>query len=345
MNRVRPTNGQASGQGAPGWVPGPALGLALAVVAGGMLATAGESVVWTESFDTPPAARGWRVFGDGDLFQWDRQVGALWVRWDSRKPNSYFYRPLATELNRADAFSLEFDLRLERVEAGINPAKPFTFELAVGFHRRADAEAPGFRRGTGTDATNLVELAWFPDTGYGATLWPTLISREGRFNYTGSTDFRIVDLQPGVTYRLRLAYAPDQGALHMDVLADGQPLISGHQVPLAAAFTDFRVDTVAVRSYSDEGAQGSLLAEGWIDNLRVETPPPPASAFRIERGPAGWQAAARVAAGWQAALERTTDWVHWEPVGPPQPGGDEERTWPVDVGRGAAFYRLRVERP
>src|SRR6266436_4438468 len=72
----------------------------------------------TEDFTKDPVAHGWRIFGDTNLFVWNTTNHNLNVTWDSSRPNSYFYFPLGTILNRYDDFSLALDLQLTDVAAG-----------------------------------------------------------------------------------------------------------------------------------------------------------------------------------------------------------------------------------
>src|SRR6266567_4657432 len=142
-----------------------------------------------EDFSTDPAARDWRVFGDTNLFSWDAANQQLQVTWDSSQPNSYFYHPLGTTLSRNDDFSLAFDLRLADITPGVNTNKSGGFELAVGLLNFSEATLTNFLRGTGTDSPDLVEFDFFPDTGFGPTLWPTIISTNSAYSYNGPGDF------------------------------------------------------------------------------------------------------------------------------------------------------------
>jgi len=76
-----------------------------------------------ENFATNPLLRGWRVFGNTNLFRWNAAGQNVGVTWDSSHTNSYFYMPLGTILNRQDDFSVAFDLQLIDVAAGVNPEK------------------------------------------------------------------------------------------------------------------------------------------------------------------------------------------------------------------------------
>src|SRR5215472_1451968 len=82
---------------------------------------------FVEDFSVPPAQKGWSVFGNAGLFNWNATNQNLEVTWDSSQPNSYFYHPLGTILTKEDDFSFSFDLRLRDATAGINPQKPSPF--------------------------------------------------------------------------------------------------------------------------------------------------------------------------------------------------------------------------
>src|SRR5260221_4646826 len=142
-----------------------------------MSVTRSSASTITENFSANPQQNGWRIFGDTNQFHWDSANENLAVHWDSSQPNSYFYHPLGTILARDDDFSLAFDLRLDNIGPGPDTNKPYSFSLGVGFLNLGEASRPDFRRGTGNNSPDLVELAYFWDSGYGATVWPTFVDR------------------------------------------------------------------------------------------------------------------------------------------------------------------------
>src|SRR5882757_10885173 len=87
----------------------------------------------TENFATNPAADGWQLFGNTNLFHWDATNQNLAVTWDSSQSNSYFHHPLGTILGKDDDFQASFDLQLNDIAAGVNTNKPDTIEVAIGF--------------------------------------------------------------------------------------------------------------------------------------------------------------------------------------------------------------------
>ena len=128
---------------------------------------------------------GWQIFGDTNLFQWNSSAQNLTVTWDSTQTNSYFYHSLGTILGKSDNFSLSFDLQLSDLTLGVDPTKTNAFELVVAFINIATATSTNLERGTGANSTHgarsACELDYFPDSGYGATISPTILSSNNQF--------------------------------------------------------------------------------------------------------------------------------------------------------------------
>src|SRR5262245_2122394 len=92
-----------------------------------------HSAIITEDFANNPVNRAWRVFGDSNLFYFNKGSQSLSVTWDSSCSNSYYYLSLDNVLCRNDDFSVALDLELSDFQVGVNAGKPSTFELAFGF--------------------------------------------------------------------------------------------------------------------------------------------------------------------------------------------------------------------
>jgi len=327
----------AQGRAVPGLLP------ALILFWVGTAAAFGAAVEL--SFQENPAATGWRRLGDPDLFVWDKEAGVLRAKWDSSRPNSAFYLPLGRTLTRAESFAVECELIFEEIRAGADPAKPFSFELAMGFFSAADLADPDFRRGDGVSARNLAELDFFPDAGYGPTLWPMAISSEGRFNYNSPEDFVILELPLKEPLTLRLEYDAEAQSLVASVRRGGDWLLAPHRTPLAESFGDFRVDAAGLCSYSDAGAGGSLFAAALVRRLRVETPEPPVRELRLEFAGKRPRLCFQAAGGWRYALERSVDLLRWEETA----SAVVEEAGAAALEDSApperkAFYRIRAER-
>ena len=155
----------------------------------GMAAVAPGALMVTQDFSSHPLTQGWKLFGDAGLLRWNSTNENLEVTWDSSRSNSYLQWPLGTILTRNDDFRAELDLRLNDIVGGFNPAKPGPMQLAFGFQNRGAAQSTTFNRGTGRNSPNLVEFNFFPDTGYGPTVWPAVYSTNSGMNYNGSGDF------------------------------------------------------------------------------------------------------------------------------------------------------------
>jgi hypothetical protein len=267
-----------------------------------------------EDFAANPQLHGWRVFGDTNRFHWDAGQQRLEVNWDSSSPNSYFYWPLPTVLDKQDDFRFSFELRLDAITPGTTPNKPYAFQIAIGFINLSNATLSSFRRGTGSGSPNLVEIDYYPDTGYGATLWPMFIATNGAFNYTSDSDYTLIELPLHTPLQFGVAYSAASRTLTTVLTQNGQPIDGINPVTLNKRFTDFRVNAFAINCYSDDGAGGSVRAQGFIDNLVIVVPDPPISGLREQRDQGLWQVQFTGRQNWNYALEGSENLRSWEEI-------------------------------
>jgi hypothetical protein len=306
-----------------------------------------RSAVLSENFATDPAARGWKSFGDTNLFHWDSGSQNLSVTWDSSHTNSYFYLPLGTLLGRQDDFSVAFDLQLQDFEGGINPAKPSSFELAIGFLNIVDATNPTFLRAA--YSPNLVEFDFFPDTGFGPTIWPSFWSTNSILSYNGSSDYTILDLPGGVMMHVAMAYTASNHTLVASITTNGFSIGQVHKVKQSPSFTDYRVGAFAIESYSDAGQNpqfgGSLLAHGFVDNVQITVPPPPVQDLAGGLASNQWQVTFLSQTNWSYTLIRSVDLQAWQEASPPATGNGATLLLSDRNSIGTrAFYRVRADR-
>lgn len=316
------------------------VGAALAAIA------LAKSAEFTESFDSNPAESGWSVFGSQNLFTWNSADKNLHVIWDSSKPNSYFYKPLGTTLTRNHYFEIGFDLKLNSISAGTTPGKPFTFQIAIGLLNFTNATSPGFLRGTGVDSPNLVEFDYFPDSGFGATISPVIISASNQFAV--SFNFPI-EITTGAIYRVEMVFLPESGVLKTTMKSNNIPFVPIQDALLPADFDGFFVDTFAICSYSDEGQDpmwgGSVYADGIVDNIRMlwYNPYAPTLAGSLKTG--GYQVKIDSRQMWWYTLERSEDLVSWSATLPAMPGtGGELILTDPNPPSDKAFYRVKAEK-
>ncbi len=300
-----------------------------------------------EDFASDPASRGWKVHGETALFEWNPVGENLRMTWDSSKSNSFFYRPLATVLAKTDDFRFAFDLRLSDIAVGVNSNKPFTFELAIGFLNVADTSKTNFLRGVGinpaTGPRNLVEFDYFPDRDFGATISPTMVSSNNQF----ATGFNFpLELTRCDLFHVAMTYTASNQTLATVMARQGAPFGPIKDVQLGAGFADFRVDAFAITSYSDAGADGSLLAQGVVDNIVVTVPEPPISSLSGPFMNQLWQVEFVGRTGWVYTLERTADFRSWNAVsGVTSMDGGRSLLTDANAIAGEAYYRVRAERP
>jgi hypothetical protein len=302
-----------------------------------------------ENFSSDPLQNGWQIFGDTNLFQWDSTNQNLVVTWDSSQTNSYFYKSLGTILAKSDDFSLSFDLQLSDIAIGVNPAKTNTFELVVAFINLAAATSTNLERGVGVNSTHgarsTCEFDYFPDSGYGATISPTIISSNNQFATVFAKPFV---LDPGALFHVQMVYTATNKTMHTTMTRNGQPFADGAipDVILGSSFKDFRLDEIAVCNYSDIGADGSLLAHGTIDNFVVTIPPPPVQNFYGCFTNGIWQAQFISQSNWLYTLQRSTNLVSWDDLLDSTNGNGTNLFLPdANPPPDKAFYRIRADRP
>jgi hypothetical protein len=318
-----------------------------------VLALAGLSVVCAsraativEDFSTNPQTNGWQVFGNTNLFYWNSTNGNLEVTWDSSQSNSLFCHPLGTILTRNDDFSLAFDLQLNSGEA-----RGYGFELAIGFLNLAEATSTNFNRSTGVNSPDLVEFDYFPDVGYGPTVWPLFADTNSSFNWNGVSDYAIYAPALGDWYHIVMTYTASNQTMVTTMTNFEQT--SGVTIidPLNLTstnypFTDFRVDTISINSYRDDGLGDSIYAQGVLDNFVVTMPPPPVQNLTGVFSNGVWQAQFCSQSNWLYTLMRTSDFQSWTNICPATPGSAinlllQDTSPPADK----AFYRLSASRP
>ena len=290
--------------------------LALAASAGICSVASGASapVSVFEDFRFNPLTNGWKVFGQTNLFAWNATNQNLEVIWDSSKSNSYFYKPLGRTLTRSNDFNLYFDLRMRDIAIGTTTNKPYTFQIAVGLLNFQQATNGAFLRGTGYDSPNLFEFDYFPDSGFGATISPTVISSNNEF----ATAFILKEITVNDVFRVMMRMNQDEQRVSTAIYRNDQ-LYDQTDFAFPMSFTDFAADTLAVMSYSDEGQfpdfAGSILAHGTVDNLVVTTGGIPIDMHlsgRFENS--NWRLDFDTMPGWIYSVESTTDFMSWNNV-------------------------------
>jgi hypothetical protein len=296
----------------------------------------------TEDFAQNPLQRGWLTFGDTDLFRWNATQHSLAVTWDSARANSYFYHPLPQALTKEDSFAIEFDLEMDSVAAGLRPEAEFAFELSLGLLNTLQAQQPDFWRGTSTNSPNLVEFDYFPDTGFGATISPVIVSSNNVFIPSFNFPF---ELTLGDAFHIAMTYMSSNHTLTTMMTRNGAAFGPIKEVKLDANFTDFQVDAVAISSYNDKGSGGSILAKGVVDNIKVSIPTASLARVNGRFNQGQWEVVVNSWTGWVYTLERTTDWFQWSAESTPVPGtGGSLLLTPTNTDSSQAFYRVRAER-
>lgn len=292
-------------------------------------------VVETENFRSNPLQNGWQESGDTNLFTWDSTNDVMDATWNSTNANSYFYLPLGTTLSRDDDFTVAFDLNLSQAE-GFN----YGFELALGLFNLSEATNADFQRSTGANSPDLVEFDYFPDVGYGPTVWPTFVDTNSTFNYNNTNDYAIYAPAPDDWYHVVMTYsASNQTMVTTMTNFEGT---SGITIvdPLMPTFTDFKVNTFSISSYQDDGFGDSIYAQGAVSNI-VLTLPPVVRHLNDTYNNRVLQVQFVSYVNWNYTLERSTDLVSWQEISLCVAGtGDTMILSDTNAPAGKAFYRV-----
>jgi hypothetical protein len=309
------------------------IGLSLALAS--LFVTSASAFTINEKFTSDPAADGWQIFGDTNLFKWDSTNQNLDVTWDSSQTNSYFYHPLGATFTKADSFCVQFDLNLTDADAN------GYFELAIGLCNLAEATSTNFSRANVT-SPNLFEFDYFPDgtNSYGPSIDGTLIDANDNFY------FAFDDSQPlagGVTYRVVLIHRAGESSISGTVYTNGQVFTSLPKIDNYGP-DDFSLDTLTISSYTttDDFYGDSLLVHGTVDNLAFASPLPVDKVGTIAAG----QIQFTSDTNWLYTLEQTADFQTWTPAAPAIFGnGTNLVLQATNLPADKSFYRVRAELP
>lgn len=302
-----------------------------------LAAVRGTLPVFAEDFYANPLANGWKMFGNTNLFAWNPTNQNIEVTWDSTNANSYLYHPLGTVLARDDAFSFSFDLQVKDIQAF-----GYAQQLAVGFFNLAQATNASFAR-AGGNSPNLVEFDYFPDTGYGDSINATLKDAQAGyagfyFNYDNQT------LQSNVIYQIVLTHAAGATNVTGQVFTNGV-LFTALPLSFSGSITDFRVDTLAISCYQDDGFGDSVLAHGTVDNFVVSLPPAPVQNIAGSVSGGQWQTQFQSRSNWIYTLQRTTNFAAWTDTASATATSTNLILTDPNPPSGQGFYRVRAERP
>jgi len=311
--------------------------------------TNGEQVI-VEDFVNNPAADGWGIFGDTNLFTWRPAQQNLGVTWDTSQPNSYFYHSLQTILGKADSFSMAFDLYLTDISGGLSTNEPYNFELSSGFQDFGQAIQPSFYRGGDALVPDLVEFDYFPSdsSGDSAAIWPGIFDTNRSLNYNEAANGQtFITLPTGIAMRVTMAFDSASKTVMTTITTNGVSIGSINVEPLTVGFADFRLDTFAVESYSgagqDPGYGGSILAHGTVGNIVLTVPGPPVQFLGGNLAGDMWQGQFFSRTNWTYTVQKSSDLKTWSPIMAPFPGTGTNIVW-QDGSPTAAheFYRINA---
>ena len=154
----------------------------------------------------------------------------------------------------------------------------------------------------------------------------------------------LLELTPGEWFHVEMSYDGGNRRLTTKTFEQGN-LYGAVQIISVPANFDFRLGSVSISSYSDERADGMILAHGLIDNLLVSVPEPPVGEISGSMSNHIWSVEFQSQQGWTYWLERSFDLITWEID---WECGDGDRGKLVLQDESAAgdrgFYRVRSNR-
>jgi hypothetical protein len=154
-----------------------------------------------------------------------------------------------------------------------------------------------------------------------------------------------LELDAGALFHVTMTYTASNQTMQTTVTRNEAPFGPIGSAILSTDFTDFRLDHFAVSSYNDAGADGSILAHGTVDNIRVTVPSQAIATLALARANGVWSATFAGLTGFLYALERSTNLTSWEGVAGPVGGAGGILTLQDTTPGGAAFYRVKADRP
>jgi len=303
-------------------------------------AAPGGAGTLAENFSTDPAQKGWQVFGNTNLFQWNPTNHALDVTWDSSQTNSYFYHPLGATFTAADSFCVIFDLQLQ--DAAISQ---YGNQVAIGLLHFADATSPDFNRANGP-FPNVFEFDYFPAFDYNGDSNPDTVDATVKDAQAGYAGFYWLSdswsLNPTNLYRVVLIHRADESRITGAIYSGGKLLTSFPGINDYGPIDSFQFDTLSINSYSDDGFGDSILAHGSVSRLAFASPLP---VGRVNSSSAG-QLRFASDTNWLYTLEQSADLQNWSPAAPAVLGNGTTLVMPAtNPPADRAFYRIRADLP
>jgi hypothetical protein len=295
-----------------------------------------RATIITENFSANPLQNGWQIFGNTNLFRWNSTNQNLEVTWDSSQPDSFYYRPLGTILAIEDDFSLSFDLQVFDA-VGYN----YSCQMAVDLFHFTDATNANYSHTDGT-LPNVFEFSYFPATDeLSPSIDATLIDTNDDYYFA----FDNQALNPGVTYSVTITHTTGAPTVTGQVLAGGEPFSSLPFIYSQPIF-DFRLDTLSISCFQDDGYGDSILAHGAVENIVVILPPPPIQNLTGAFSNGIWRVQFTDRTNWLYTLERTADFQSWANVSAATTGnGSNLFLSDSNPPTNQAFYRVSAQRP
>ena len=252
--------------------------LMLSVVIFSVGVDAEESVFHKTGIPSPGGQPGSWVFrGDSELFSDIKPASDPAgiadypvMRWDSEKQTSSLFFPFGRQLSHEVDFSASVVFQLRSLDIEFDPGSFYGFQLSLGFFNSERVFLESYRRITGSDSPDLVEWDFFPDTGFGATISPTIVDSASQFFPTFNFP---IDLPVDEDIEVTLEYVSEFRELRSTLRAGEGELRAMETVKLPGpdddSFAGFMVDSFGFTSFRDFDDSGSFSAEAQIIQTNI----------------------------------------------------------------------------
>lgn len=299
--------------------------------------------------DRIQANSAWKFEGDDSLFSITESNHGLLFQWNTEKPNSGIYFPLGFILDERSRFKASVHFRLRSLNLDFVPGSFYGFQLALGFIDSRQVFKENYRRGTGVNSPDLYEWNYFPDTGFGATISPTIVDSESKFFPTFNFP---IEVPLGEVVEVTLEYVGDERAMY-STLKVGKSEVQAMEavrLPVDGSFSGNEIDAFSITSYRDFDEMGRLVADGEILDVSIWwTPTLPEEGAAMNVALRAGLSGLNVSGGLEEFVDgsvrlwRSRDLVHWEFV-TSAPGNEllQGAGFPLpsltDTGTAAVFY-------
>jgi len=216
----------------------------------------------------------WKFFGNTELIQPPQSSEkSVIFNWNTESANSALFIPIGYKINQQSDFKISTVFELTSLNIEFTPGSFYGFEIAFGLFDSSQVLKDTYIRGSGVDSPDLVEWDYFPDTGFGGTISPTIVDQDSDFFPTFNFP---IELPIGKDIRVDLVFDSSDMILKSS-LEFNESVIEMEPVKLSDqdTFDGFDLDSAGFVSYKDYDDNGVLTTEAKIKSFSLSWTPSP----------------------------------------------------------------------